>query len=103
MVEAGRTLGEAGPASGRVLRDEEHDLGARLTLEEGAPLAPYVITCVIEDGRFEHVFGTTESSTAAHIFISMKRDIEQILAAIAAADEQDVLGGALEQFVSAYR
>ena len=41
----GATLGQAGSEGGVVLRDEEHPLGARITLEQGGTIAPFSITC----------------------------------------------------------
>lgn len=41
----GITFGQAGPEGGVVLRDEEHLLGARITLEQDGAVAPFTITC----------------------------------------------------------
>ena len=41
----GATLGQAGSEGGIILRDEEHPLGARITLEQGGRIAPFSITC----------------------------------------------------------
>ena len=107
MFEAGRTLGEAGPQSGRVLRDEEDPRGARLTLEEGASQGPYVITCRIAGDRLEHVFVTDASGTAARVFNAMKSDLDSVLTLIATptddAAARDRSSALLEEFVRTYR
>jgi hypothetical protein len=43
----GAAIGLPGSEQGIVFRDEEHALGARITLERGAPIAPFAITCGI--------------------------------------------------------
>ena len=47
LSEDGATLGQAGSEEGIVVRDEEHSLGARITLEREASIAPFAITCGI--------------------------------------------------------
>ena len=43
----GATLGQTGSEAGAILRDDEHALGARITLERGSRAAPFAITCGI--------------------------------------------------------
>jgi hypothetical protein len=45
--ENGGTLGQAGSEEGTILRDEEHPLGARISLERDCRVAPFAITCGI--------------------------------------------------------
>ena len=45
--EEAATLGLPGSEEGIVVRDEEHVLGARITLERAASVAPFAITCGI--------------------------------------------------------
>ena len=45
--ENGGTLGQTGSEEGTILRDEEHSLGARITLERACRVAPFAITCGI--------------------------------------------------------
>jgi len=107
MFETGRTLGEIGPRSGRILRDDVHANGARITLEEGAPQAPYVITCSIQHPAVEHVYATRASGTAARVFNAMKADLETLQRLIRAqdcsAEARARVAAAVDQFVSAYR
>lgn len=42
--EGGRTVGHKGPAGGRIVLDEEHPDGARITLEVQCKMAPVAIT-----------------------------------------------------------
>ena len=43
----GSILGSKGSEDGTILRDEEHPLGARITLERDGHTAPFAITCGI--------------------------------------------------------
>jgi hypothetical protein len=43
--DEGVTLGTEGSECGTIVSDEEHALGARLTLERGTQIAPFAITC----------------------------------------------------------
>jgi hypothetical protein len=45
--ENGGTLGRAGSEEGTMVRDEEHSLGARISLERDCRVAPFAITCGI--------------------------------------------------------
>ncbi len=45
--ENGETLGQKGSENGTILLDEEHTLGARITLERNTDVAPFAITCGI--------------------------------------------------------
>jgi len=38
VFDSGQTIGERGSEQGRIVRDEEHPIGARITLEEAVPL-----------------------------------------------------------------
>lgn len=45
--ENGGTLGQKGSEEGTMVRDEEHSLGARISLEHDCRVAPFAITCGI--------------------------------------------------------
>jgi hypothetical protein len=49
----GSTIGTEGTEGGIILRDEEHSLGSRITLERDGTIAPYSVTCGIY-GWFFH-------------------------------------------------
>lgn len=77
-IEDGRTLGTVGSEGGQILIDEEHELGARITLEEGGGTAPFAITCGIY-GTMVHTrfFDSREEAEAE--MNRMKEALEQIL------------------------
>jgi len=43
--DSGTTIGQTGSESGRIMRDEQHSRGARITLERDTRAAPFAITC----------------------------------------------------------
>ena len=47
QFDYGSTLSHAGSEGGVTIRDEEHPLGARITLERDTHTAPFAITCGI--------------------------------------------------------
>ena len=67
----GRTIGMKGSEGGKITHDEEHDLGARITLEMEAPSAPFSITCGIY-GSFMHTSFSSELDEALEKYITIK-------------------------------
>ena len=47
QFDDGTSLGRKGSEDGTIMRDEEHSLGARITLERDGTIAPFAITCGI--------------------------------------------------------
>jgi hypothetical protein len=45
IFKEGATLGTEGSECGSIVRDDEHTLGARITLERKTQTAPFAITC----------------------------------------------------------
>ena len=45
--DGGGSVGTAGAEAGTVMLDDEHELGARITLERDGATAPFAITCGI--------------------------------------------------------
>jgi hypothetical protein len=94
----GRTIGQTGSESGVIVRDDEHSLGARITLERGGSIAPYSITCGIYGCMVHTCFFATEQE-ASQQFDRM----ESVLAAILQSDPSDIeLIDAVGQFVEQF-
>ena len=49
----GTTVGQRGTEGGVIVRDEQHDGGARITLERDCRNIPFAVTCAIQ-GWFVH-------------------------------------------------
>ena len=74
--EGGSTIGETGSEGGRIHRDEQHELGARITLEEtGNP--PFAITCGIPGVMVHTAFAANEVE-AGDVYVTMKADLEAL-------------------------
>jgi hypothetical protein len=74
----GKTLGQKGSEKGETIRDEEHDLGARITLERNAEVAPFAITCGIYGLMVHTRFFETEDEAIAECH-KMKASLSEIV------------------------
>ncbi|MGA2832061.1 MAG: hypothetical protein ABSE55_03220 [Terracidiphilus sp.] len=63
--EDGVTLGQKGSEDGVILRDEEHPLEARITLERDTPSVPFAITCGIYGCMLHTRFFSLESEACS--------------------------------------
>ena len=75
--ENGTTVGTPGSEGGVTLRDEEHDFGARITLEDsGKP--PFSITSGIY-GVMVHTTFAGSADEAERMYEAMKTDLDEVL------------------------
>ena len=102
-LDDGKSLGKSGSEGGIIRRDEEHDLGARITLEEGGSTAPWSITCGVY-GWMVHTrfFGSEEQGNRE--FEQMKVGLEEVLRIIplkddATPEKMSAVCPAIEDFV----
>jgi hypothetical protein len=104
-TENGATLGEPGSEEGIVVHDEEHSLGARITLERAASIAPFAITCGIY-GWMMHTRFFSSDAEAETQYDLMKDSLSALLEA--AEQTADVDGGrqvmydGIDEFIGAY-
>ena len=84
--ESGSTVRTAGSEGGVVQRDEEHEMGARITLEEcGHP--PFAITFGIHGVLTHTAFAATEIE-AGDAYDAIKAEIEALLVLLPDADAE---------------
>ncbi|HEV2666527.1 MAG TPA: hypothetical protein VG324_16535 [Blastocatellia bacterium] len=83
----GQSIGERGSESGIIIRDEEHDGGARVTLERGG-YTPFSITCGIY-GWMAHTAFFASEYAAQKTFERIKIEIENILRLIPTAKDPE--------------
>jgi hypothetical protein len=76
--EQGRTIGARGTEEGTILLDEVHELGARITLEEGCRKIPFAITCGVAMLMVHTVYASSRTE-ADSLLVSMKSDIERLM------------------------
>ncbi len=85
----GSTIGEPGSEGGVFVSDEEHDLGARISLERDTPNAPFAITCGIYGWMFHtRYFGLED--TAKSEYERMKEGLSAIVQLIPEVDDPQV-------------
>lgn len=104
--EDGATVGRRGSEDGFILRDDEHDAGARITLERGCSHGvPFAVTCGIY-GWFFHT--RLLGSEAEADFPAMRDELAAILEIIPRADDPEAdarmarVSEAIREFVSQF-
>lgn len=85
----GKTINQEGTEGGRIIRDDEHIDGARITLEQGCRMAPFAITCGIY-GWMVHSCFYADQMTAEDEYALIKEEIEHILTMIPRDDAPDL-------------
>lgn len=107
-LDDGATIGQSGSESGIILRDDEHPLGARITLERGGGTAPYAITCGIY-GWMMHTHFSAAEAEAQRDYDRMREALTSILAGMSDSDspeDEDRRArtvSAIERFVDDFR
>ena len=91
VIDNGRTLGQRGTEDGRILRDDEHPLGARITLEREGRIAPFAITCGIS-GWMVHTRFFGSQQDAEHDYLLMCAALEAILHLELAGEDENADG-----------
>jgi hypothetical protein len=98
--------GKNGSEAGVILQDEEHTLGARITLEETGS-APFAITCGIYGWMF-HTRRFSSKEETQKEFADMKIHLLRILEQIPSVDDPEVnrkrreASDAISQFVDLF-
>jgi hypothetical protein len=99
----GTTLGQKGSEEGIILRDEEHPLEARITLERDARSAPFAITCGIYRCMMHTRFFSLQSEATSEY-----EDMKIALAVLLLTEDKDGPEGcrtflaSVSAFVEAY-
>lgn len=83
------TIGQPGSENGTIVRDEEHEAGARITLEKDGATAPFSITCGIA-GWMVHTRFFASQEEATNEYDLMKAALETILEVIPLVDDPQV-------------
>jgi len=107
FVDETGCAGAQGSEGGIIVVDEEHELGARITLERDAPAAPYAITCGVY-GWMVHTRYFSDCEVARREYEVMKASLVHILALIpletdpALEAKLGVVTRAIAEFVDRY-
>jgi len=86
--QEGSTTGQSGSENGVIVRDEEHPLGARVTLESDSATAPFTITCGIYGWMVHTRFFSAKGEADAE-YDSMRDALASILALVPEASDAD--------------
>ncbi len=73
----GKTIGQTGSENGTILKDEEHELGARITLEKDGH-TPFGITCGLY-GSMVHTAFASSLEEAETMYEAMKSRLDDLL------------------------
>lgn len=95
--DGGSTLGERGSENGVILLDEEHPVGARITLERSGYTAPFSITCGVY-GALVHTRFFQGETEALGDFTEMKIQLTEMASISDEADLNAAAKAFLEQF-----
>jgi hypothetical protein len=80
---------QTGTEGGVILADDEHGLGARITLEKNGAFAPFAITCGIYEWMMHTRFCSTLAAAQSD-YHAMKIELANILDAIPMRTDPDV-------------
>lgn len=103
----GRSIGTEGSEGGSILQDEEHPLGARITLERNASFAPFAVTCGIYGWMFHTRFINTQAEAESD-YERMKQELAGILTSIPSRTDPELdektaqVSDRISQFASEY-
>ena len=103
--DGGATIGQPGSEGGVTVRDEEHDLGARATLERGCKHNSWSVTCSVYGWFFHTRFLGGEAEAE---FPAMLEGLATILNLISQADDpenkdwRDAVYEAIDKFISRF-
>ncbi len=89
LFDNGGTQGTTGSEEGKIVRDEEHFLGARISLERDCRVAPFAITCGIY-GWMLHTRFFSSQEDAETQYEAMK---DTLAALLEAADKTAEIDG----------
>jgi len=78
LFDGGSSINQIGSENGVIIKDEEHSLGARITIEKNGYIAPFSITCGIY-GCFAHTAFCGDEQEANEKYEEMKTDMELFL------------------------
>ena len=76
--DKGKSIGTEGSECGIITKDEEHQYGARITIEKKGTTAPWAITCGIYGSFMHTAFGSSEEEINVK-YDKMKTELVEIM------------------------
>jgi hypothetical protein len=96
----GRSIGVKGSEGSKVVRDEEHPLGARMTIKQGRDYVS--VSCSIS-GKIDHTRFFKEMRTAEREYSTMQRELARVMSSVSSAKAADIkVWEAISEFVARF-
>ncbi len=96
----GRSIGVKGSENSKVVRDEEHPLGARMTIKQGQDYVS--VSCSIA-GKIDHTRFFNKMNAAEREYKIMQKELAKVIGAISSAKAADIkVWEAISGFVSRF-
>ena len=96
----GRSIGVKGSEGSVIVRDEEHPLGARMTIKQGKDYVS--VSCNIA-GKIDHTRFFKEMRAADREYTVMQKEMEKVLSAISSVKAADIkVWEAISTFVARF-
>jgi len=96
----GRSIGVKGSEGSKIVRDEEHPLGARMTIKQGQDYVS--VSCAIS-GKIDHTRFFKEMRAAEKEYSTMQKEMTRVIGAISSAKAADIkVWEAISGFVSRF-
>lgn len=83
----GRSIGMKGSENSKIVRDEEHPLGARMTIKQGQDYVS--VSCNIA-GKIDHTRFFNKMSAAEREYKIMQTELAKVIGAISSAKAADI-------------
>jgi hypothetical protein len=83
----GRSIGIIGSEGSQIIRDEEHPLGARMTIKQGQDYVS--VSCNIA-GKIDHTRFFKRMTAAKRDYETMQQELTEVIEAVSAAHAADI-------------
>ena len=83
----GRSLGMKSSEGSKIVRDEEHPLGARMTIKQGGDYVS--VSCSIS-GKIDHTRFFKEMTAAEREYATMQKELVKVMNAVSTAKAADI-------------
>jgi hypothetical protein len=96
----GRSIGVKGSEGSQIVRDEEHPLGARMTIKQGQDYVS--VSCNIS-GKIDHTRFFREMKAAEQEYFNMQQEMTKVIGAISFSKAADIkVWEAISEFVTRF-
>jgi hypothetical protein len=83
----GRSIGVKGSEGSKIIRDEEHPLGACMTIKQGQDYVS--VSCTIS-GKIDHTRFFKDMTAAEREYATMEKELAMVIGAVSSAKAADI-------------